>query len=31
MTDTVAARAVRTECPIDGRFSFCQLQSFMSA
>src|SRR5580765_2374023 len=29
-TDTVAAAAVRTECPIEGRFSFCQLQSFMS-
>jgi hypothetical protein len=29
MTDAVAATAVRIECPIDGRFSFCQLQSFM--
>jgi hypothetical protein len=29
MTDAVAARAVRTECLIEGRFSFCQLQSFM--
>src|SRR3954462_4673295 len=29
ITDAVAARAVRTECPIEGRFSFCQLQSFM--
>ena len=27
----VAARAVRIECPIDGRFSFCQFQNFMRA
>src|SRR5262245_41960643 len=27
--DTVAAAAVRMECAIDGRFSFCQLQSFI--